>query len=96
MTDAKKKQSNFVKTAGHFRLDKELPPLNTTYNFLSDSPHSEQFRELTRRLLLLIFSSAGVTPRMPAEDIDHYAKLALFHAIGKQAIPSATLNKPAR
>lgn len=67
--------------------------MNLTYNFSPETPHSAQFRELTRRLLL-IFSSAGAIPRMAAKDIDHYAELALFHDIGKQAIPLDILNKP--
>lgn len=67
--------------------------MNLTYNFSPETPHSAQFRELTRRLLL-IFSSTEVIPRMPAKDIDHYAELALFHDVGKQAIPPAILNKP--
>jgi len=33
---------------------------------------------------------------MSAQDIDHYSELALFHDIGKQAIPSEILNKPGR
>ena len=67
--------------------------MNPASELLTDSPHSTQFQELTRRLLL-IFSSAGVIPRMPAEEIDHYASLSLFHDIGKQAIPPDILNKP--
>lgn len=53
----------------------------------------EDVRELTRRLLLA-FSNVGTIPRMSSKDIDHYSEPALFHDIGKQAIPPAILNKP--
>lgn len=58
-----------------------------------DTPHSLQFQNLTRRLLL-VFSACGAVPRMSAQDIDHYSELSLFHDAGKQAIPPAILNKP--
>ena len=58
-----------------------------------DTPHSAQFQNLTQRLLL-VFSDAGAIPRMSAQDIDHYSELALFHDVGKQAIPPEILNKP--
>lgn len=58
-----------------------------------DTPHSSQFQNLTRRLLL-VFSACGAVPQMSAQDIDHYSELALFHDAGKQAIPPAILNKP--
>lgn len=60
---------------------------------MTHTSHSTQFQNLTRRLLLL-FSGAGAIPQMPAQDIDHYAELALFHDVGKQAIPPVILNKP--
>ena len=60
---------------------------------MQNTPHSTQFRDLTRRLLLAA-SNCGAVPRMPTQDIDHYSELALFHDIGKQAIPPAILNKP--
>ena len=60
---------------------------------LYDTPHSKQFQELTRRLLLAL-SCCGAIPAMSAKDIDHYSELALFHDIGKRAIPPAILNKP--
>lgn len=55
--------------------------------------HSTQFQDLTRRLLL-VMSGCGAIPRISARDIDHYSELALFHDVGKQAIPPAILNKP--
>ena len=60
---------------------------------MNSTPHSAQFRNLTKRLLL-VFSSDEAIPRMSAQDIDHYSELALFHDIGKRAIPQAILNKP--
>lgn len=60
-----------------------------------DTPHSTQFQNLTRRLLL-VFSSTGVIPKMSFRDIDHFSELALFHDVGKQAIPPEILNKPGR
>lgn len=60
---------------------------------MQNTPHSAQFQDLTRRLLLAA-SSCGAIPRMRAQDIDHYSELALFHDIGKRAIPPAILNKP--
>ncbi len=60
-----------------------------------DTPHSTQFQNLTRRLLL-VFSDTGAIPKMSLRDIDHYSELALFHDIGKQAIPPEILNKPGR
>ena len=58
-----------------------------------DTSHSAQFQNLTKRLLLA-FSVAGAIPRMSLKDIDHYSELALFHDVGKRAIPPAILNKP--
>ncbi len=60
---------------------------------MQNTPHSAQFQDLTWRLLLAA-SSCGAIPRMRAQDIDHYSELALFHDIGKRAIPPAILNKP--
>ena len=58
-----------------------------------DTSHSAQFQNLTKRLLLA-FSVAGAIPRISLKDIDHYSELALFHDVGKRAIPPAILNKP--
>lgn len=58
-----------------------------------ETPHSVQFRNLTRQMLL-VFSDCGAIPEMTAEEIDHYAELSLFHDAGKQAISPAILNKP--
>ena len=60
---------------------------------MTHTSHSTQFQNLTRHLLLL-FSGAGAIPQMSAQYIDHYSELALFHDVGKQAIPPAILNKP--
>lgn len=58
-----------------------------------DTPHSTQFQHLTK-CLLLMFSNTSAIPPMTAQDIDHYSELALYHDIGKRAIPPAILNKP--
>ncbi len=60
-----------------------------------DTPHSLQFQNLTRHMLLL-FSDCGAIPEMNTAEIDHYSELACFHDVGKQAIPAAILNKPGR
>ncbi len=60
---------------------------------MNHTSHSTQFQNLTRRLLLM-FSGAGAIPQMSVRDIDHYSELALFHDVGKQAIPPEILNKP--
>lgn len=60
---------------------------------MNHTSHSTQFHNLTRHLLLM-FSSAGAIPQMPVQDIDHYSELALFHDVGKRAIPPEILNKP--
>ena len=54
-----------------------------------------QFQNLTRHLLL-IFSNSGAIPEISVQDIDHYSEMALFHDIGKRAIPPAILNKPGK
>lgn len=64
-------------------------------NLLSGDAHSNQFQNLTKRLLLT-FSDAGVIPKMSVRDADHYASLSIFHDIGKRAIPPEILNKPGR
>ena len=58
-----------------------------------DTPHSVQFQNLTKQLLL-ICSDCGAISGMTAQSIDHYSRLALFHDVGKQAIPPAILDKP--
>lgn len=60
---------------------------------MNNTSHSTQFQNLTR-LLLLALSNASAIPPMSLENIDHYSELALFHDIGKQAIPQEILNKP--
>lgn len=72
-----------------FRDNSDLTEVNT----LNHTSHSTQFQNLTWRLLLM-FSGADAIPQMSAQDIDHYSELALFHDVGKQAIPPEILNKP--
>ena len=82
MTEREKKKRTF-------RDNSDLTEVNT----LNNASHSTQFQNLTRRLLLM-FSGDGAISQMSARDIDHYSKLALFHDVGKQAIPLEILNKP--
>lgn len=60
---------------------------------MEHTPHSAQFENLMERLLRL-FSSAAVIPALTAKEIQLYATLALFHDVGKRAIPPEILNKP--
>ena len=82
MTEREKKERTF-------RYNSDL----TEVNILNNTSHSTQFQNLTR-LLLLALSNASAIPPMSLEDIDHYSELALFHDIGKRAIPQEILNKP--
>lgn len=74
-------------------MESAITVLNREELLLEHTPHSLQFQTLTE-YLLLTFSSAAVVPPLTALEIQFYSVLALFHDIGKRAIPLAILNKP--
>lgn len=67
--------------------------LHREQRVIDRTPHSAQFQALTEHLLEM-FSAAAVIPAMSALEIRLYATLALFHDIGKRAVPPEILNKP--
>lgn len=83
---------NEVRTI-HIDMESTITVLNKEELLLEHTPHSLQFQTLTE-YLLLTFSSAAVVPPLTALEIQFYSVLALFHDIGKRAIPLAILNKP--
>lgn len=75
-------------------IEETLNILRREQLLIDHAPHSMQFQDLSRSLLCVCTADA-VIPALTLAEIRLYSTLALLHDVGKRAIPSEILNKPA-